>query len=138
MRHDKLDFAKRTIAQAKMGKEISNLERILLFSYYSKCNKLSFVNIKSHFWPYTSSFIQRYPESVIYLILIVDGLSKNDNYMLNAIQRLEKTKVFCQKKMNRQFQNEQEFWKIFIRVVRNMHSLKSPIRDIIKNSQIQL
>lgn len=137
MRHDKLDFAKRTISQAKMGKEISNLERILLFSYYSKCNKLSFANIKSHFWPYTSSFIQRCPETMLCLVLIVDGLSKSDNYMLNATQRLNKTKVFCQKKMNQQFQTEQQFWKIFTRVVRNMNSLKTPIRDIIINSQIK-
>ena len=137
MRHDKLYFAKRTIAQAQMGKEIGNLERILLFSYYSKCNKLGFDNIKSHFWPYTSSFIQKYPEIILYLILIIDGLSKGDNYLLNTIQRLQKTKDFCQKKMNQQFETEQDFWKIFTMEVRNIKSLKTPLRDLIINSQIK-
>ena len=65
MRHDKLDFAKRTVTNAKLGKEIGNLERILLFSYYSKCPNFDFNLIKTHLWPYTSSFIQKFPETFV-------------------------------------------------------------------------
>ena len=53
------------------GKEIGNLERILLFSYYSKCPDFGFNLIKSHLWPYTSSFIQKFPEILLYFILLI-------------------------------------------------------------------
>ena len=68
---------------------------------------------------------------------LIDGLSKSDNYLLNTIQRLQKTKDFCQKKMNQQFETEQDFWKIFTMEVRNINSLKTPLRDLIINSQIK-
>ena len=84
MRHDKLDFAKRTVSNAKLGKEIGNLERILLFSYYSKCSHFDFNLIKDHLWPYTSSFIQKFPEILLYFILLIDGISKSEEFLHDA------------------------------------------------------
>ncbi len=136
MRHDKLDFAKRTVSNAKLGKEIGNLERILLFSYYSKCSHFDFNLIKDHLWPYTSCFIQKFPEILIYFILLIDGISKSEEFLHDASIRLQRTLNFCNGKLENQFKLEKEFWKIFILRINNILDVKSSLRDIISSSQI--
>ena len=74
---------------------------------------------------------------ILCLILIIDGLTKSDNYMLNAIQRLKKTRDFCQRKLYLQFKKEQDFWKIFTKAIKNIKSLKTPIRDIMLDAEIK-
>ena len=136
MRHDKLDFAKRTVTNAKLGKEIGNLERILLFSYYSKCSNIDYNLIKSHLWPYTSSFIQEYPEILLYFILLIDGISKSEEFLYDATKRLKITKHFCDHKLEHQFRYEKEFWKNFILRMNNFSDTRESLRDIIFSSQI--
>ena len=136
MRHDKLDFAKRTVTNAKLGKEIGNLERILLFSYYSKCPHFDFDLIKDHLWPYTSSFIQKFPEILLYFILLIDGISKSEKFLHDASIRLKRTQNFCNVKLEDQFKLEKEFWKNFILRTNNILDVKSSLREIIYSSQI--
>ena len=136
MRHDKLDFAKRTVTNAKLGKEIGNLERILLFSYYSKCPDFDFNLIKGHLWPYTSSFIQKFPEILLYFILLIDGISKSEKFLHDASIRLKRTQNFCNVKLEDQFKLEKEFWKNFILRTNNILDVKSSLREIIYSSQI--
>ena len=136
MRHDKLDFAKRTVTNAKLGKEIGNLERILLFSYYSKCSDFDFNLIKGHLWPYTSSFIQKFPEILLYFILLIDGISKSEEFLHDASIRLKRTQNFCNVKLEDQFKLEKEFWENFILRTNNILDVKSSLREIIYSSQI--
>ena len=136
MRHDKLDFTKRSIDYAKAGKEIGNLERILLFSYYSKCSGLNFKQIKNHLWPYTSSFIQEFPETLIYLTLMIDGISKNKEFLVDASERLKNTQKFCKYKLDDQFIEEKDFWNMFIQRIDNFKDAKIFIRDLIINCEI--
>ena len=42
MRHDKHAFAQKSIEMSKFGKEIGNLERILIFSNYFEAHELDF------------------------------------------------------------------------------------------------
>ncbi len=136
MRHDKLDFAKRTVTNAKLGKEIGNLERILLFSYYSKCHHFDFNLIKEHLWPYTSSFIQQFPEILLYFILLIDGISKSEKFLQDASIRLKRTQNFCISKLEDQFKLEKEFWRNFIFRMKNHRDVNTSLRDIISSSQI--
>jgi len=136
MRHDKLDFAKRTVTNSKLGKEIGNLDRILLFSYYSKCSHFDYNLIKNHLWPYTSSFIQEFPEILIYFILLIEGITKSEQFLHNASKRLKTTQIFCNNKLEHQFRFEKEFWTDFIMRMNYITDVKTSLRDVIFSSQI--
>ncbi len=136
MRHDKLDFAKRTVENAKLGKEIGNLERILTYSYYAKSINTNYNKLKEHLWPYTSTFIQKNPEILITLILLIDGLIKDNNYLVDASERLLSTQNFCKTFLKTQFNEEQFFWKEFVARIEKNNISENSILSIINSSKI--
>ena len=92
--------------------------------------------IKGHLWPYTSSFIQKFPEILLYFILLIDGISKSEKFLHDASIRLKRTQNFCNVKLEDQFKIEKEFWKNFILRTNNILDVKSSLREIIYSSQI--
>ena len=98
---------------------------------YSKCPDFDFNLIKSHLWPYTSSFIQKFPEILLYFILLIDGISKSEKFLHDASIRLKRTQNFCNVKLDDQFKLEKEFWENFILRTHNILDVKSSLREII-------
>ena len=67
MRHDKEEFAQEAIAMAKVGKQIGDYLRILMFSAYAEALPQGIKEIKSIIEPFTGCFISQLPITVIFL-----------------------------------------------------------------------
>jgi hypothetical protein len=67
MRHDKEGFAQEAIAAAKVGKEIGDYERILMFSAYARALDPEVDEIKKLVDPFTGCFISQLPATVVLL-----------------------------------------------------------------------
>jgi hypothetical protein len=67
MRHDKEGFAQEAIAKARIGNQIGDYLRILLFSAYAKALPLGISRIKDITDPFTGCFISRLPITVTLL-----------------------------------------------------------------------
>ena len=88
MRHDKHAFAQKSIEMSKFGKEIGNLERILIFSNYFKAHELDFKILKEHFWPFTSVFSTKHAEFLVGLIFLIDGCFNGEQYVKTILARV--------------------------------------------------
>ena len=67
MRHDKEGFAQEAIAMAKVGKQVGDYLRILLFSKYAEALPEAMDSIKSDIDPFTGCFVSRLPITVAML-----------------------------------------------------------------------
>ncbi|MBT9315063.1 hypothetical protein [Leptothoe spongobia] len=67
MRHDKEGFAQEAIAMAKVGKQVGDYLRILLFSAYANALPEEIGSIKSDIDPFTGCFVSRLPITVAML-----------------------------------------------------------------------
>ncbi len=67
MRHDKEGFAQEAIAMAKVGKQVGDYLRILLFSAYGNALPEEIGSIKSDIDPFTGCFVSRLPITVAML-----------------------------------------------------------------------
>ena len=136
MRHDKHAFATKSIEMSKFGKEIGNLERILLFSYYANEHELGFDKLKHRLWPFTSSFLSKYPELLTGLIFLIDGCFNGGDYVSSGSKRLMDTHLFCKTKLNAQLQNEKFFWKELVERLENFKDFNNNLKSIISSNKI--
>ena len=136
MRHDKHAFAKKSIEMSKFGKEIGNLERILLFSYYAHEHELGYDKLKRRLWPFTSSFLSRYPELLTGLIFLIDGCFSGGEYVSSGSKRLMDTHIFCKTKLKIQLQNEKIFWKELVGKLENFKDINNNLKSIIISNKI--
>jgi hypothetical protein len=67
MRHDKEGFAQEAIAMAKVGKQIGDYVRILMFSAYARALPPATAQIKAMTQPFTGCFISQLPVTVALL-----------------------------------------------------------------------
>ena len=67
MRHDKEGFAQEAIAMAKVGKQIGDYVRILMFSAYAQALPQAMSQIKAMTEPFTGCFISQLPQTVALL-----------------------------------------------------------------------
>ena len=67
MRHDKEGFAQEAIAMAKVGKQVGDYLRIILFSKYADVLPEATDSIKSDIDPFTGCFVSRLPVTVAML-----------------------------------------------------------------------
>ena len=136
MRHDKHAFATRSIEISKFGKEIGNLERILLFSNYAHEHELGYDKLKYRLWPFTSSFLSKYPEFLTGLIFLIDGCFNGGDYVISGSKRLMDTHIFCKTKLNTQLQNEKVFWKELVQRLENFNDFNNNLKSIIRSNRI--
>ena len=136
MRHDKQAFATRSIEISKFGKEIGNLERILLFSNYAHEHELGYDKLKYRLWPFTSSFLSKYPELLTGLIFLIDGCFNGGDYVISGSKRLMDTHIFCKTKLNTQLQNEKVFWKELVQRLENFNDFNNNLKSIIRSNRI--
>ncbi len=136
MRHDKHAFATKSIEMSKLGKEIGNLERILLFSHYAREHKLGYEKLKHRLWPFTSSFLSQYPELLTGLIFLIDGCFNGGDYVSSGSKRLMNTHLFCKTKLNIQLQNEKIFWKDLVERLENFKDFNNDLKSIISSNKI--
>lgn len=70
MRHDKHAFAGQSIEAAKDGTFIADILRILFFSRYAEALPGGFEKMKESTFPFTGSYISRYPVTMAYMRLV--------------------------------------------------------------------
>ncbi len=136
MRHDKYAFATKSIEMSKFGKEIGNLERILLFSYYADVHELGYDKLKYRLWPFTSSFLSKYPELLTGLIFLIDGCFNGGDYVTSGSKRLMDTHLYCKTKLNKQLQNEKFFWRELVERLENFKDFNNNLKSIISSNKI--
>ncbi|MDJ0708291.1 MAG: hypothetical protein QNJ46_33895 [Leptolyngbyaceae cyanobacterium MO_188.B28] len=127
MRHDKEGFAQEAIAMAKVGKQIGDYLRILMFSAYAKALPQSFNEIKHVADPFTGCFISRLPITVALLrfalkvsTLFSQGKAEEaTEFMHTGIPQLEEGLDFTQGQSNSALQQvydrEKQGWTLFYR-----------------------
>ena len=127
MRHDKGVFAGEAVEDAKLGKYIGDLVRILFFSYYLRALPWSPSNIKGTMDPFTGCFASKLPFTIVYLRLSLhlaemfardDGESENEGVSLlrQAADRLAKVIGDLNQTPNplmEKYQQEKEAWDVF-------------------------
>jgi hypothetical protein len=131
MRHDKHAFATKSIEMSKFGKEIGNLERILLFSYYANEHELGYDKLKLRLWPFTSSFLSKYPELLTGLIFLIDGCFNGGDYISSGSKRLMNTHLFCKTKLNIQLQNEKFFWRELVERLKQFEDTNNDLKKVL-------
>jgi len=136
MRHDKHAFAKKSIEMSKFGKEIGNLERILLFSYYAHEHELGYDKLKQRLWPFTSCFLSKFPELLTGLIFLIDGCFNGGDYVISGSKRLMDTHIFCKTKLKTQLQNEKIFWKELVERLESFEDFNNNLKSIIISNKI--
>ena len=136
MRHDKHAFATKSIEMSKFGKEIGNLERILLFSHYAQGHELGYNKLKQNLWPYTSCFLTKYPELLTGLIFLIDGCFNGNDYVSSGSKRLMDTHLFCKTKLNKQLQNEKLFWRELIERLKQYKDYNNDLKKILTLNKI--
>ena len=136
MRHDKHAFAMKSIEMSKFGKEIGNLERILLFSHYAYEHELGYEKLKYRLWPFTSSFLSKYPELLTGLIFLIDGCFNGGDYVSSGSKRLMKTHIFCKTKLNTQLQKEKIFWEELVERLENFKDFNNNLKSILVTNRV--
>ena len=136
MRHDKHAFATKSIELSKFGKEIGDLERILLFSYYAKEHQLGYDKLKHRLWPFTSSFMSKNPELLTGLIFLIDGCFNGGDYVNSGSKRLMDTHIFCKTKLNSQLQNEKLFWRELVERLKQFKDYNNDLKKVLTLNKI--
>ena len=125
MRHDKEGFAQEAIAMAKVGKQIGDYLRILMFSAYAEALPQSVSEIKHIADPFTGCFISQLPTTVALLrfALKVATLFSQGNpelaseFMRTGIPQLQEGMGFTQGQSNsalqQVYQRERQGWRLF-------------------------
>ena len=136
MRHDKHSFAQKSIEMSKFGKEIGNLERILIFSNYFEAHELDFEVLKEHFWPFTSVFSTKYAELLVGLVFLIDGCFKGEQYVSLGSKRLLNTQEFCKTKLHNQYKTEKQFWREFVDRLEVFDDKSTVLKSIIDSAKV--
>ena len=136
MRHDKHAFAQKSIEMSKFGKEIGNLERILIFSNYFEAHELDFEVLKEHFWPFTSVFSTKYAELLVGLVFLIDGCFNGEQYVSLGSKRLLNTQEFCKTKLHNQYKTEKQFWREFVDRLEVFNDKSNALKSIINSAKV--
>lgn len=123
MRHDKEGFAHEAIAAAKVGKEIGDYERILVFSAYARVIGRDIDEIKALVDPFTGCFISRLPVSVVVLrfalkLATLFGQGKTAEameYVRAGVGRLQEALEFTSghpSGLQRAYEREKRGWRL--------------------------
>ena len=136
MRHDKHAFAQKSIEMSKFGKEIGNLERILIFSNYFEAHELDFEVLKEHFWPFTSVFSTKYAELLVGLVFLIDGCFNGEQYVSLGSKRLLNTQEYCKTKLHNQYKTEKQFWREFVDRLEVFNDKSNALKSIINSAKV--
>jgi hypothetical protein len=128
MRHDKEGFAQEAIAMAKVGKQIGDYVRILMFSAYAKALPLPTRDIKTITQPFTGGFIAQLPVTVALLRFTLKVASlfqsgKTDEameFITTGLPQLQAALEFTQgnpNQLQRAYEQERKGWQLFYRAL---------------------
>ncbi|MEM9005483.1 MAG: hypothetical protein AAGE59_18400 [Cyanobacteria bacterium P01_F01_bin.86] len=124
MRHDKEGFAQEAIAMAKVGKQIGDYVRILMFSAYAQALPKTMSQIKSMTAPFTGCFISQLPITVALLrftlkvaTLFNAGKSQEAlEFIRTGVPQLREALAFMQgdtSDLVQTYQRELKGWQLF-------------------------
>ena len=138
MRHDKEGFAQEAIKKAKVGKQIGDYLRILMFSAYAEALPASFDDIKATTNPFTGCFISQLPVTVSLLRFAfkVGALFDNDqreeamDFLHTGIPQLQECLKFVQTSPNQDqssllqqtYNKERQGWALFYQCLEALES----------------
>ena len=137
MRHDKEGFAQEAITMAKVGKEIGDYLRILMFSAYADALPRELDQIKNLVDPFTGCFISELPITVALLrfaikvaTLFNDGKPEEaTEFMRTGIPQLTEGLEFTRgqpSQLQRTYEHEWRGWQLFYSSLTDIESaLKS-------------
>ena len=128
MRHDKEGFAQEAIAMAKVGKQVGDYLRILLFSAYAEALPQSVSQIKTATAPFTGCFISQLPITVALLrfalkvaTLFHAGKSQEAiEFIHTGVTQLQEGLEFIQgdpSKLQQVYDRERQGWQLFYRAL---------------------
>ncbi|MFW5879244.1 MAG: hypothetical protein ACOCUV_00310 [bacterium] len=118
MRHDKEGFATDAIKKAKVGKDIGDSLRILIFSAYAKFLDPNLDHLKQLLFPFTGCFITKYPLLLSLLRLFERAQAFKDNetrceFLKLGLERIEYTLNFIQHEMQLTLEKEKNEYDVF-------------------------
>lgn len=124
MRHDKEGFAQEAIAMAKVGKQIGDYIRILMFSAYAQTLPMEMDRIKAMTNPFTGCFISQLPKTIALLrftlkiaTLFNDGkVDEAKEFMHTGIPQLQDSLAFIQgspSELIKTYEREKQGWQLF-------------------------
>lgn len=124
MRHDKEGFAQEAIAMAKVGKQIGDYVRILMFSAYAEALPYPMAQIKAMTQPFTGCFISQLPITVALLrftlkvaTLFQTGKTEEAlEFMHTGIPQLQESFDFLHgqpSELQRTYEQELAGWQLF-------------------------
>lgn len=124
MRHDKEGFAQEAIAMAKVGKQIGDYVRILMFSAYAQALPQGIQEIKAMTNPFTGCFISQLPVTVALLrftlkIATLFQAGKTDEaleFMSTGIPQLQEAVDFIYgqpSELQQTYERELKGWQLF-------------------------
>ncbi|NEQ50980.1 MAG: hypothetical protein F6K11_12735 [Leptolyngbya sp. SIO3F4] len=137
MRHDKEGFAQEAIAMAKVGKQVGDYLRILLFSKYAEVLPEAMDTIKVDIDPFTGCFISRLPITVAMLRLSLKvatlfNAGKSDEateFIHTATFQLQEGLDFIQGEpsdLKKTYEREKAGWQLFYQALESVEkALKS-------------
>ncbi|MEO0349705.1 MAG: hypothetical protein AAF282_06615 [Cyanobacteria bacterium P01_A01_bin.15] len=124
MRHDKEGFAQEAIAMAKVGKQVGDYLRILLFSAYAEALPEATDSIKADIAPFTGCFVSRLPITVAMLrfslkVAHLFNNGKSDEaaeFIHTGVLQLQEGLDFIQgesSKLQQTYKREKAGWQLF-------------------------
>ncbi|MGD1853144.1 MAG: hypothetical protein ACFB2W_02740 [Leptolyngbyaceae cyanobacterium] len=150
MRHDKEGFAQEAIAMAKVGKQVGDYLRILLFSAYANALPEEIGSIKSDIDPFTGCFVSRLPITVAMLrfslkVATLFEKGKSDEaaeFIHTGVSQLQEGLDFIQgdpSELQNTYQREKAGWQLFYQALESvekaLHSGESWALDVQKAAQ---
>ena len=131
MRHDKEGFAQEAIAMAKVGKQVGDYLRILLFSKYAEALPEAMDSIKVDIDPFTGCFVSRLPITVAMLRLSLKvatlfNAGKSDEateFIHTAAFQLQEGLDFIQGEpsdLKKTYGREKAGWQLFYQALENV------------------
>ena len=146
MRHDKEGFAQEAIAMAKVGKQIGDYLRILLFSKYADVLPEATDSIKADIDPFTGCFVSRLPITVSMLrfslkIASLFNAGKSDEateFIHTGVCQLQEGLDFIQgspSQLQQTYEREKAGWQLFYQALENVEKALQADEDWAINVQ---
>lgn len=158
MRHDKEGFAQEAIAMAKVGKQVGDYLRILLFSAYANALPEEIGSIKADIDPFTGCFVSRLPITVAMLrfslkVANLFNAGKSDEaaeFIHTGVIQLQDGLDFIQgepSRLQQTYGREKAGWQLFYQaletVEKALHSgeawaleVQNVTQEIVKNCRV--
>ncbi len=148
MRHDKEGFAQEAIAMAKVGKQVGDYLRILLFSKYADVLPEATDSIKADIAPFTGCFVSRLPITVAMLrfslkVANLFNAGKSDEateFIHTGVFQLQEGLDFIQgdpSDLQKTYEREKAGWQLFYQALESVEkALQSDEEWAIEVKQI--